>query len=270
MAKKQETSNESKEEIVIDLTLSDDETETLETVDTEAAPETPFKPALNISGNILECRHYRILKSHSSWFTDDLINAFFCILQSKLSERCFAFSSFFYDSLVRKGTEYCLKHWTRGFKLFLKNSDGIEDRKVLFPVNSGGSHWVLVAWFMDSGTLNYYDSLMCRRTGNRIMKRISEFFNEMKTKESDEDIDHLFSSLSLDETTAALSQKFNFPLITNLCIPKGQVQQTDGSSCGPFCCLNGKSLFEDVKTTVDIYEFRASLIEYFVENSKNI
>lgn len=256
------------EEIVIDLTLSDDETETSEAEEIETAPETPFKPALNISGNILECRHYRILKSHSAWFTDDLINAFFSILQSKHQDKCFAYSSFFYESLLRKGTEYCLKHWTRGFKLFLKNSKGIEDRIVLFPVNSDGSHWVLVAWFIDTGTLNYYDSLMCRRSGNRIMKRISEFFKEIR--ESEEDLDNLFSSLSIGETNVTVSQKLNYPLITNLCIPKGQVQQTDGNSCGPFCCLNGKSLLEDVKTTIDIYNFRASLIDYFVENSKVI
>ena len=247
-------------EIVIDLTLSDDESQSENELRNEISFDCPFNPPLNISGNILEYRHYKILKSHSAWFTDDIVNAFFCILQSKYKDKCFVFSSFFYESLLRKGKEYCLKHWTKDVKTFLSSSTN--DKIVLFPVNSGGSHWVLLVWFVDEGTLKYYDSLMCKRSGNLIMKRIGEFFNEMKTEEVD--IDKLLSNLSIgdekdDETTVSGAE--NFPFIKNYLIPKGQGQQSDGSSCGPFCCLNGKSLLDTEKETiVDIYKFRESLI----------
>lgn len=258
---------EQKKEIIIDLTLSDDEIDSEKQENTSCASCTsctstctPFDPPLIISGNILESRHYKILKSHSSWFTDDIINAFFCILQAKNKGKCFAVSSFFYDSLLGKGQEYCLKHWTKGIKTFLNSS--IEDKIILLPVNSGGSHWVLVAWYVDEGTLNYYDSLMCKRSGNLIMKRMTEFFNEMlkDSHDDDEDIHKLLSKLSLNNTVIPI------PIIKNNLIPKGQLQQTDGSSCGPFCCLNGKNLLEPTGA-VDIYEFRESLIEYFKEFS---
>ena len=256
-----------KEEIVIDLTLSEDEILPKEEIKKqENLPKTPFDPPLNISGNILESRHYKILKSHSAWFTDDIINAFFCILKAKNEGKCFVFSSFFYDSLLRKGKDYCLKHWTKGIKTFLNSS--IENKIVLLPVNSGGSHWVLVTWSVDGGTLNYYDSLMCKRSGNLIMKRMTEFFNEIKIDEEDEEIDKLLLKLTFNEIEE--KKQFKFPIIKNNFIPKGQSQQTDGSSCGPFCCLNGEILLEgnDKKTkVVDIFKFRESLIEYFKENS---
>ena len=254
-----------KEVIVIDLTLSDTENEP------ENDPKplniqqefTPFDPPLYISGNILESRHYKILRSRHSWFTDDIINAFFCILKAKSEGKCFVFSSFFYNSLLDKGKKYCLKHWTKGIRAFLNTS--LEDKIVLLPVNSGGSHWVLVAWYVYEGTLKYYDSLMCKRAGKLIMKKMTEFFNEMLKREYNEDeeetIDNLLSKLSLDNTNAP-------PIIRLNLIPKGQMQQTDGSSCGPICCLNGKSLVEqDDQSSCDIYEFREHLIEYFKENA---
>lgn len=257
------------EEIVIDLTLSGDESLSEEEIQKHGTlPKTPFDPPLNISGNILESRHYKILKSHSSWFTDDIINAFFCILKAKNEGKCFVFSSFFYDSLLRKGKAYCLKHWTKGIKAFIRSS--IENKIVLLPVNSGGSHWVLVTWSVEGGTLNYYDSLMCKRSGNRIMKKMTEFFNEMKGDvEQEEDIDNLLFKLSFNETEE--KKQFEFPLIKYNFIPKGQIQQTDGSSCGPFCCLNGEILLKEkndkTANVVDIFKFRESLIEYFIKNS---
>jgi Ulp1 family protease len=267
---------------LIDLTLSDDEIESEIEIEIGRKREyenekeiqiklyesTPFDPPLNISGNILESRHYKILKSHSAWFTDDIINAFFCILHAKNADKCFVFSSFFYNSLLGKGKEYCLKNWTKGIKPFLFLSGSIEHKIVLFPINSGGSHWVLVAWLVYEGTLNYYDSLMCKRSGKLIMERMTEFFNDMINYDKgdgdgEEDIDKLLSKLSINNSRV--------PLIKNNFIPKGQIQQTDGSSCGPFCCLNGKNLLLEKKDLVDIdiYEFRENLIKYFKGNALN-
>lgn len=270
MGRKKSEKMEGKEEIIIDLTLTDDETdsESEKSTKTTTTSFTPFDPPLNISGNILESRHYKILKSNYSWFTDDIINAFFYILKTKNEDKCYAVSSFFYDSLLGKGKEYCLKHWTKGIRTFLSSSS-VEDKIILLPVNSGGSHWVLLVWFVDEGTLRYYDSMMCKRSGNLIMKRMSEFFNEMLKEynedevdeDDNEDIDKLLSKLSINNSKV--------PFIKNNLIPKGQLKQTDGSSCGPFCCLNGKRLFE-ATGVVDVYEFRESLIDYFIESVKNL
>ena len=99
-----------------------------------------FNPPLNISGNILSIRHYQILNSVSSWFTDDIINGFFCKLKDS-SSGLYVFV-LFYDALIQKGQAHCLKYWiTARFKDFLSSLDSVvEDKLVLFPVNSGGSH----------------------------------------------------------------------------------------------------------------------------------
>lgn len=263
---------------VIDLTLSDDdsdnkkESENANSVksiksEVDACDECPFKPAINISGNLLDCRAHRILLNPSAWFTDELINAYFSILQTRSPRTIYAFSSFFYSSLVAKGEDYCRKHWLKDFKAALATGS-LE--KVLFPINANGTHWVLVVWSVEAGKLEYFDSLMSRRSGGRIMKKLSNFFDGSvkeaavykKNAEEGEDesiIDKLSSlTISTDEPVS---------IIKDTLIPKGQSQQTDGSSCGAFCCLNAaRSCFEDDSkySCCDIYEFRSSLIELFV------
>lgn len=288
---------------IIDLTLSEDSENDEVLVDENIT-------TVNIAGNVLNDRHFKILQSPSSWFTDDLINAFF----SKLTRNhvnSFAVSSFFYESLLGRGKEYCRRHWiSKELRTFCDSSDS---NLVLFPVNSGGSHWVLVVWHLstkdddDVGSLEYYDSMMCRRSGNRIMKNISEFINEIIKEEAEtyaentesadndtdndaendirsaedarhvtqnkpsetDDLDDAFLKLSISKAGSTKSS-FQVKPIKKLLIPKGQAQQTDGSSCGPFCCWNGKILVENNCTDkiVDIYKFRASLRGFFLEDDE--
>ena len=251
---------------VIDLTLisseSESETESVRSEDSEC----PFNPPLNISGNILSFRHYRILMTTYSWFNDDIINAYFCKLKDS-SSRLFVFSSFFYEALTQKGQEYCLKHWiTSSFKEFLSlKTIPIEDKLVLFPINSGASHWVLVAWNVCKGEISYFDSLMCKRSGNLIMKRISGLINNFI---NEDELDKSLKSLSLEDATEeSASDSDTVPMIKLFSIPKRQPQQTDGSSCGPFCCFFAKNLVEKKKISgisVNIYEFRKNLIDFFI------
>lgn len=257
---------------VIDLTLSSSESETESEIETNSVgsdeDECPFNPPLNISGNILSIRHYRILNSVSSWFTDDIINGFFCKLKDS-SSGLYVFSSFFYDALIHKGQAYCLKYWiTARFKDFLSSLDSVvEDKLVLFPVNSGGSHWVVVAWEVSKGELSYYDSLMCKRSGNLIMKHISELINNFI---DEYELDKSLSSLSLEDSS---EKSALLPKIKTFSIPKGQPQQTDGSSCGPFCCFFAKHLVEKKNISgisVDIYEFRKGLIDFFINKQAEL
>lgn len=260
------TAGDSETTEFIDLTLSssgsESDTSTETETETEAEDEQcPFNPPIDVSGNILSSHHHRILNSRSSWFTDDIINAFFCKLKES-APHLLVFSSFFYEALMQKGQEYCLKHWlTASFKEFL-SSHQLEDRTILFPVNSGGSHWVLVAWELSIGEMFYYDSLMCKRSGNLIMKRISGLINQFL---DEDELDRAMKSLSLEnEETSQL----NVSKIKLLSIPKGQLQQSDGSSCGPFCCFFAKKLVEKTGTCVDIYEFRKGLVDFF-SSSRN-
>lgn len=307
----------------VDLTLSSEnesnessESSEFDCVDKELdnskSFKCPFYPPLNISGNILGPRHFKILQNPSAWFNDDLINAFFCKLQiqtnlemeneisvsaSTKKKKIVALSSFFYESLMRRGEEYCMKHWTRDLKELR------DDSFIFIPINSGGSHWVLVVWKVDCGVLEYFDSLMCKRTGYRIMKRLSEFFNlfietfnydasdtcnaSYASDATDASNDNTSNTSDTNNTTSntnsesfdvsdallklsiSSSSSFEIPKIETLQIPKKQLQQTDGSSCGPFCCFNGKMILSanedktEIVPIVDIYAFRSSLIEYF-------
>ena len=245
-----------------------------------------FEPPLNISGNLLGPRHLRILQSPCAWFNDDIINAFFCKLR-KNHKNCHVFSSFMYASLLERGEEYCMKHWVKDLKAFLCDENNQErDRISLIPINSGGSHWVLVAWYIDKGTLKYFDSLMCKRTGHRTMKTLSEFLNSFiseynnnknaayfknKTGIEDEDdqLQQAFKSLSISSDHLNLRTGHSILVFINShLIPAGQAQQTDASSCGPFCCWFGKLILtgedQDVAVVVDIYSFRRDLIRFFL------
>lgn len=299
--------------VLIDLTLSESESESLIVSNASENEKSencscPFEPALNIHGNILNYRHYRILQSSAAWFNDDLINGFFCKLADAHKDKVFVLSSFFYSSLLKRGRQFCLKHaLPKGFKEFLRidnrSSKGSNDKIVLIPVNSGGSHWVLVTWLLQKRTLEYYDSMMCKRSGNTIMKRISEFFNELlKEEQKNLEIENSLQKLSLDleggeESGSGVDELCGS--IEHLVIPKGQIQQTDGSSCGPFCCYFAKHLIDsDINrdrdnetdidnfnetdtdnvidnehvidrdstcTNMDIYAFRQSLIKFFLD-----
>ena len=141
----------------------------------------------------------------------------------------------------------------------------IEDKLVLFPINSGASHWVLVAWNVCKGEISYFDSLMCKRSGNLIMKRISGLINNFI---NEDELDKSLKSLSLEDATEeSASDSDTVPMIKLFSIPKRQPQQTDGSSCGPFCCFFAKNLVEKKKISgisVNIYEFRKNLIDFFI------
>ena len=253
--------------IFIDLTLLSDEESAAESEKYDAKSleeeKTPFSPPLNIHGNLLTSQHYRILQTPSAWFNDDLINGYFCKLRESCEGKVFVFSSFFYSSLLRMGKEFCSRHSVpKSFKHFTATEG--TDKIVLFPVNSGASHWVLVAWHISKGTLEYYDSMMCRRSGKVIMKNISEFFNTEMDADPLDKLESSLNNLNLEEKSAQKLTDF-IPKIDKFQIPKGQMQQTDGSSCGPFCCLFAKNLVEGPEDIFDIYEFRRSLIEFFLE-----
>ena len=263
---------ENNSEDIIDLTLSSSDSESDETFKSEDLEdlECPFNPPINVSGNILSSRHYRILNSQSSWFTDDIINAFFCKLKDSATY-LYVFCSFFYEALIQRGREYCLKHWlTANFKTFLASeSSSLEDKLVLFPVNSGGSHWVLVIWEVSKGEIAYYDSLMCKRSGNLMMKHISGLINHFI---DEDELDKSLRNLSLEDTKDEIIAELglNIPKIKSLLIPKGQPQQIDGSSCGPFCCFFAQNLVKrkDLEgISVDINKFRHSLIDLFLNKN---
>ena len=274
------------EEIEIDLTLSDSELdielgiEGEESISSEESSSSSsasfsssskgnFNPPIRIAGNVLSGRHYRLLE-RGGWFTDDLINAYFHLLGSS---RVFCFSSFLLEAADSHGFTYVSRYWMRRFRNFVSaNAEQVE--LVLFPVNSGASHWVLVAWWLKRGAHEYYDSLMCKRTGRRIMEKISalleacNLFASPEFEASEVDcLEQFMSSLSLTVEKAEFSS-LALPPITKLEIPVPQPRQQDGSSCGPFTCamaralVRGETMTGITQRSVD--EFRREMIGVFL------
>lgn len=127
--------------------------------------------------------------------------------------------------------------------------------------------------------MEYYDSLMCRRTGKKILKRLATLLADCKIvppatsdakrqeeeeEEEEEDcLEQLLSSLSLEAS-------YKVPPITRLLIPSPQPRQQDGCSCGPFTCAFAKALVEgDLPSSLSqssVDAFRQSLIHVFLAN----
>lgn len=257
---RQQTKKEAKSLDLTVIELSDTENEHSDASECPSSDNSRFSPPIRIAGNVLRTRHYRLLED-GGWFTDDLINAYFHILTTSAPTRSYAFSSFLCEALSTHGPDYVQKSWLRPFQRKFLHPNASTAELVLFPVNSNGSHWVLVAWWLQKGKLEYYDSLMSRRSGSRLMSRLAELLNKMLDGSKDDKSD------SLEDMLANLSIS-SFKPIKEQLIPPGQPQQTDGSSCGPFCCafadalLNRKPISEINQRSVDA--FRHKLIDTFL------
>lgn len=270
---RQQTKNEAKPSNNTIIELSDSESESSPVSEHSSNDNSPFSPPIRIAGNVLCARHYRLLEE-GGWFTDDLINAYFHLLTSTAPTRFYAFSSFLCEALSSHGTDYVQKSWLQPFqrKFLLPNASTAE--LVLFPVNSNGAHWVLVAWWIKEGKLEYYDSLMSRRSGSRLLSRLAGLLNKMldDTITENANAPENASPKSLEDLMANLNIS-TFKSITEQVIPPAQPQQTDGSSCGPFCCafadalINGKCISEINQRSVDA--FRRSLIDLFLSYKQN-
>ncbi len=273
---KPKAKNATKEkEIFIDLTQSSSSSDEVGNVFDKSFDEsldnTLFSPPIKIAGNVLTSRHYWLLKQ-GGWFTDDLINGYFHLLSSK---QVFSFSSFLLTAARNHGIEYVSKFWMRPLRQFLGDAVG-EDQLILFPVNSGGSHWVLVAWWCRKGLMQYFDSLMCKRTGTRIMEKLKGILEACRItssqsySSSEDELDCLEQFMSSLSLTAPKEESSKVPPITKLEIPAKQPRQQDGSSCGPFTCafaealVHGKPLCSLDQSTVD--DFRLILIDLFLQH----
>lgn len=277
---------------VIDLTLSDTEEE--QEVDTNLNTATEldeckceFHPPISIAGNILNCIQFRILKSPAAWIDDEIINSYFNLLINTDPSNYFAFSSHFYDILLKFGEESALKRWTRHLKSFLLQINLNDCKKepplVLIPINSGASHWVLVIWNIHAATLEYYDSLMCKRSGNKILKRLKSFFNMLISQINDKEEEKISSNETekedkldgLEDLSKSFlnlnigKESFNVKEIKNVSIPSGQLQQSDGSSCGIFTCCSARAAVTSSKLELkQISSFKAELISLFINTRR--
>ena len=204
---------------IIDLTVTDD--------DDEVEEESSSKVCAVHGGNPITMEHQAIL-SGPCWLTDEIINAYGVLLSKEHSQNYY-FSSFFYERLsFGNPAETCFA----------------SRKRIFFPINLHQAHWALAVLDVPQRRLLYYDSMMNRRTGMRVLETIHGKFlipafpsyavpsekNKSKKKEGSNSVGLLAYLMTKMQMDSRPTDEIK------LLIPPGQPQQQDGYSCGSFVC----------------------------------
>lgn len=205
----------------IDLTQEDD---TSCITDSEQEEET----LMEIEGIPFTTREKEILLGPHEWLTDEIINAF-CTRVTQQCPSVHCCSTFFYTTISRSIDEDWLRRWKRKYHL--------PKDYIIIPVNWDNSHWALVVYTLKDNTLRYYDSMMSGSRSRRALGVVREAFEKCSLISSSPSPSPEDSVGVLAFIMSRISLKTPEPM-PSFCIetPKGQPQQTDGSSCGVFLC----------------------------------
>lgn len=104
------------------------------------------------------------------WLNDKIINIYFALLSKKFT-KVYAFTSYFYYFLNKKGYQEVAK-WTKNTNLFAYDV-------ILIPVHLE-NHWILVVINIKDKSVEYYDSLGGYNC--TVMKKVTEFIELEQAK----------------------------------------------------------------------------------------
>lgn len=162
-------------------------------------------------GYRVKCNDVKALIS-GGWLNDEIINAYFSAICSKLP-KVYAFNSFFYSKLFQMDKRYDyskVKRWTKNVRLD-------EYNHIIIPINIDNSHWVCAGIDLNNGLIIGYDSLYSDSRMQPVLKNLKKYLSdECRDKNLD---------VSINDFSFEYGNKFP--------------QQNDGSSCGVFVCLYG-------------------------------
>jgi sentrin-specific protease 1 len=162
----------------------------------------------------------------AGWANDEVVNLYLALTAAHFSNqtggaRVHAASSFFYARLTGGpgGYDYAaVRRWTKAVDVFACDL-------IVVPINSGNTHWTLVAIRPGARRVEYYDSL----PGSRA--RVTRVFIHIMTYLRDEHLDKRGTSLELGKRPwTAVWAKDGVPL------------QEDGSACAVFTITNAAVL----------------------------
>lgn len=235
---------------IVDLT-SDQEAIDL-TSDNEGEISTNDHGILNmIAGNPITRYHVGILRG-GEWLNDEIINSYLHTLCLERKD-AYALSTYFYTKVCAEGglTE-TIKRWLRPVGRISRW------RIVLIPINLNNSHWALVAYNVVVREASYYDSMMSKSTGNKVLQRLLPALEHLHFVDDQQDDEEKVMPEKKEEPTGLLAYmmtKLNIGATEShdtpnelhelnseavnpirLTIPERQPRQLDGSSCGVFVC----------------------------------
>jgi len=242
----------------VDLTLSDSDSEQ-GSLDEEVLVE--------LEGILFTTRERATLLDANAWLTDEIINAYTTRLLSRYPGDIHCCSTFFYTKLAKEMDALWLKRWASRIQYAQK-------RLLFIPINWSNSHWALAVLVKEDGKgiLRYYDSMMSHSRGNRALELLKkafllvqqpDFVDKTKNGCKDDAVGALAFIMSKIRIAPSRNESV---LMTE--VPMGQPQQTDGSSCGVFCCWWIQRLLR--KSSRDLFNveiFRKEMLETIMANS---
>ena len=219
--------------VVIDLT---------ECTDQEGSgEEQPSDVLATIDGNQITERHREILLCDHEWLNDEIVNSF-CARISQRVPDIHCCSSFFFAKLSAglDGNLAWLERWRR-------STDAMRRRLIFIPVNWGNSHWALLVYSVQEDTLRYYDSMMSASRGREALGRVQRAFGAIRlgrapARSKDGEpvgvLAFIMSKMSLSPPPGHCDSPppGAGEVVIKTETPRGQPQQTDGSSCGVYLC----------------------------------
>ena len=196
--------------------------------------------SLNMVGTIPVAASDLATLAYPAWLNDEIMNAFFWMLNvrdaalsaapNSLRRRSLFHSTFFVSKLSENGYTYDnVKRWTRKSALQAKFgvSSIFELDKVVIPVHVSGNHWCLAVIYMQEKKIQYYDSMA--GSGMAVLRALLRWLG-------DESRERLGEELDEEAWTLVPTQMDETP------------QQHNGCDCGAFTCTaadflsNGEAL----------------------------
>lgn len=193
----------------------------------------------NVDGYIIGQKELAVLRCPGAWYTDEIINAYFSLLQLQYPQ-CHFFSTFFYTKLAARGV-LGVERWVDRMAL--------ERKQLLFvPVNLNNVHWAMIVVDQLRFSITYYDSMQAGPTSKRAMQTIADFLIDTKLsarrrpgfKKKDDAVGVL--AFMLAKTKIADSGAPQRPGSYAFTNATGIPRQQDGGSCGAFVCKYAECL----------------------------
>lgn len=230
--------------------------------ETEDAADGEQGVFASVNGHVIGQKELAVLRCPGAWYTDEIINAYFSLLQLQ-HPKCHFFSTFFHAKLAARGV-LGVERWV--------DATALAKKRLLFvPVNLSNVHWAMIVVDQPRLSITYYDSLRAGPASKRAMQVVADFLDtklpgrkQASVKKKDDAVGVL--AFMLAKTKIADSGAPQRPARYTLTNATGIPRQQDGGSCGAFVCKYAECLSAGLPlrfTQSDVDSHRQRLIAAF-------
>jgi hypothetical protein len=186
------------------------------------------KPVITWDNCVLQGKSFESLQD-KEWLFDEVISGYYMLLQEQGLENKYFFHTMFAAQLVKDGTytyENAQKYFGTKRRSHLRNIFMYDH--LFFPINKGGSHWLLIHYSRKEELISVYDPWP-RGKSPVWVDRITQYLSD--------EYERLYNN---KKYAVALRDKLRGSAVYQTC-PK----QTNSWDCGVYVCLFGYCLAMD-------------------------